>query len=335
VASARFGFLQGVFAGLVVAALLFVLNYSKVEVAKHRLDGDSCRSPVDRSGVQQRCLDENAWMLFILKLQGFIFFGTADSLLSQVTSRVEDRTQQPPRFVILDFRHVSGFDASAINSILKMKQLAEKNGFVLAFANLTDWMREQLALGGVVDASDDVVRIFSEFDYALEWCEDEIISICRGDDEAEEGDLGSFFARLAMDDKQADAFLGYLDRVTYRKNDVVISQGAVADELFFIESGSLTVILETEEGRSVRLRTVKSGNMVGEMGMYLGFVGDAYRSASVTANEESVLYRLTRASLTRMERESPELAATLHRFIIRLLSTRLMQTNRMVETLMQ
>ena len=335
VAIANFGFLKGVFAGLVVAALLFVVNYSKVEVAKHKLDGDSCRSPVDRSGIQQRCLDEKAELLFILKLQGFIFFGTADSLLNQVTERVDDSSRETPRFVILDFRHVSGFDASAINSIMKMKQLAEKSGFVLVFANLTEWMREQLTIGGVVDEAEDTVRLFSEFDYALEWCEDEIIFLCLGDDAVQDARIDSFLSRLAIDGKQNDAFLKYLERVTYRSGETVISQGAVADELYFIESGSLTVALETEENRTVRLRTVKSGNVVGEMGMYLGLSGDAYRSASVTANEESVLYRLTRKSLIRMERKNPDLAAALHRFIITLLSTRLIQTNRMVETLMK
>ncbi|MBN1883093.1 MAG: SLC26A/SulP transporter family protein [Deltaproteobacteria bacterium] len=335
VAIAHFGFLKGVFAGLVVAALLFVVNYSKVEVAKHKLDGDSCRSPVDRSTIHQRCLDENVWMLFILKLQGFIFFGTADSLLNQVSARVDDQSQETPRFVILDFRHVSGFDASAVNSIMKMKQLAEKSGFMLVFTNLTDWMRDQLAIGGVVDETGDVVRVFSEFDYALEWCENEIIAMCLGDDGTEVSDIDVFLSRLDIDEMDIGVFLGYLERVTCRANDMVITQGAVADELYFIESGSLTVTLETEEGRSVRLRTVKSGNVVGEMGMYLGLSGDAYRSASVTANETSVLYRLTRESLGRMERKSPDLAAALHRFIITLLSTRLAQTNRMVETLMK
>ena len=335
VAIAHFGFLKGVFAGLVVAALLFVVNYSKVEVAKYKLDGDSCRSPVDRSGIQQRCLDDNAGLLFILKLQGFIFFGTADSLLNQVTDRVDDSLKETPRFVILDFHHVSGFDASAINSIMKMKQLAEKRGFVLVFANLTNWMRDQLTIGGVVDETEDIVRIFSEFDYALEWCEDKIIGIGQGDDSIEDAGIDSFVSCLAINEERIGAFLSYLERVTYRSGETVISQNAVADELYFIESGSLTVVLETKENRSVRLRTVKSGNVVGEMGMYLGLSGDAYRSASVTANEECVLYRLTRESLVRMERESPDLAAALHRFIITLLSTRLMQTNRLVETLMK
>jgi SulP family sulfate permease len=270
-----------------------------------------------------------------LQLQGFIFFGTADSLLGQVTERVDDASQEPPRFVILDFRHVSGFDASAINSIMKMKQLGEKSGFVLVFANLTDWMRDQLAIGGVVSEQDTSIRIFSEFDYALEWCEDEIISICMMDDGTDDASIDALLSRLFHNTEQAGLLLEYLERVTYLTDDVVISQGAIADELFFIESGSLTVILATEENRSVRLRTVKAGNVVGEMGMYLGFTGEAYRSASVTANEESVLYRLTRESIARMEQDRPDLAAAFHRFIITLLSTRLMQTNRMVETLMK
>jgi len=332
---AQFGFITGVFTGLAVAVLLFVVNYSKVEVAKYKLDGGSFRSPVDRYESQVKCLDEHAELLFIMKLQGFIFFVTADSLLNQVRARINDKSRMTPRFVMLDFRHVSGFDVSAINSIMKMKQLAVKSDFTLVFTNLTEWMRDQLTIGGVMDETDGIVRIFSEFDYALEWCEDQIINMYQDKDGMRDVSIDSLVSRMKIHAEQVKVFIEYLERVVYQQNDVVIAQNAVADELYFIESGSLTVSLETEETRTVRLRTVKSGNVLGEVGMYQGLFGDAYRSASVTANEESVLYRLTRESLMRMEKEHSELATALHRFVTNLLSTRLIQTNRLVETLMK
>jgi len=335
VAIAHFGFLMGVFAGLVVAVMLFVISYSKVEVVKYSLDGGSCRSPVDRSDSHQYYLDENAGRLCIMKLQGFIFFGTADSLLNRVSDRINDQSQGPPRFVVLDFRHVSGFDASAINSFKKMKHVAEKQGVVIVFTDLTDWMHDQLSIGDVVTETDGIVTVFSEFDYALEWCEDQIITTCWDDIGIEDERIESFLSRMMPQTEQVEVFQDYLERVTYQPNDTVITQNSVADALYFIESGSLTVALETDEGRSVRLRTVKSGNVLGEVGMYQGLFGNAYRSASVKANEKSVLYRLNRASLERMENEHPELATALHRFITNLLSTRLIQTNRMVESLIK
>jgi SulP family sulfate permease len=334
VAIARFGFLVGVFAGLVVAVMLFVISYSKVEVVKYSLDGGSCRSPVDRSDSQQHCLDENAGRLCIMKLQGFIFFGTADSLLNRVSDRIGDRSGGSPRFVILDFRHVSGFDASAVKSFKKMKQLAEKQGVVIVFTDLTDWMYDQLSMGNVVTGTDDIITVFAEFNYALEWCEDRIIAAYGDDICIEDEHIESFLSRMILKAEQVGVFLEYLERVMYRPDDTVITQNSSADALYFIESGSLTVALETDGGRSVWLRTMRSGNVLGEVGMYQGLFGDAYRSASVKANEESVLYRLTRASLERMEHEHSELATALHRFITNLLSTRLMQTNRMVESLM-
>jgi SulP family sulfate permease len=62
-----------------------------------------------------------------------------------------------------------------------------------------------------------------------------------------------------------------------------------------------------------------SGRVVGEIGFYLGQA----RTASVIADVPSIVYRLSRETLTRMEQESPETASALHRVIVHLLSERL------------
>jgi len=75
---------------------------------------------------------------------------------------------------------------------------------------------------------------------------------------------------------------------------------------------------------------MRGGTTVGEMGMYLGTV----RTASVVADRPSKVYRLSRSALKEMERNDPELAAYLHRWMARLLAERLAENNRTIEALL-
>jgi len=81
----------------------------------------------------------------------------------------------------------------------------------------------------------------------------------------------------------------------------------------------------------MRLQTLGVGTAVGEVGLYLGTT----TTASVVAESPAIAYRLTRAELTRMVEQEPELAATFHEFIARLLSERLTAANRTLEAVLR
>ena len=108
------GFLEGVAVGVVVAIVLFVINYSRTSVIKHALSGADFRSRVNRSLEQRAILDEQGQQVYILELQGFIFFGTANNLYEQVKKRVLDQSLPPARFVVLDFARVTGLDSTGL-----------------------------------------------------------------------------------------------------------------------------------------------------------------------------------------------------------------------------
>ena len=81
---------------------------------------------------------------------------------------------------------------------------------------------------------------------------------------------------------------------------------------------------------TVRLRRTGAGTTLGELGFYL----DLPRTASVVADKPGKAYRLSVASLARMESEQPQLAAALHRFMAYLLAERLVNTTQTLETLL-
>jgi SulP family sulfate permease len=93
-------------------------------------------------------LKEHGGQVHVIKLQGYIFFGTANDLYEQVRRRASQDTAAPLRFAVLDFLHISRLDSSALNSFTKLRQLAEARGFALVFTQVSPALRAQFAAGG-------------------------------------------------------------------------------------------------------------------------------------------------------------------------------------------
>ncbi len=216
----------------------------------------------------------------------------------------------------MDLRQVTGVDASAVMSFVKVIHLAEANGFELVLAGASDPVRRQLERGGVVTA-EGVVRFEPDLDRGLQRCEDVVLEEVRSI-ERSGGDQGDALERLPP------GLRTYLERVPLAEGTVLIRQDEPPGDVFVLESGRLRVEMVTPEGTRMRLRTVRRASVVGEIAMYSG----ASRTADVVAETPSVVLRLSRASIERMERSEPELAAALHRWLATTLSERLTDTQR-------
>jgi len=100
--------------------VLFVINYSRLTITKRVSSGAYHHSNVLRTSEEMDMLEAEGEQTYILELQGLIFFGTANKLLNQIRDRIDHPTSKAVRFVILDFRLVSGLDASAVLSFAKL-----------------------------------------------------------------------------------------------------------------------------------------------------------------------------------------------------------------------
>jgi sulfate permease, SulP family len=315
---ATVGYLQGVQIGILATVALFVIEYSRVNVVKHALTGAEFQSRVTRSRSDQQALLEHGQELYILQLQGFIFFGTANNLLERVRGRV-GRVELPRlRFVVLDFDQVSGLDSTAVLSFLKMKQVAQEHGIILLLTAPSTAIRQQLETGGFVGQTEEHVLIFSDLDHGLEWCEDQILT--RLDSSSAEGlqSLQQQLQELLSSSANLAALFNYLELQEVEADTYLIHQGDAPDHIYFVASGRVTARLERPGKTPVRLETMRAGRVVGEIGFYLGRA----RTACVVAEEPSTVYRLTASSLERMEQHAPEAASALHRIIVHLLAER-------------
>ena len=109
----------------------------------------------------------------------------------------------------------------------------------------------------------------------------------------------------------------------------VIEQGAISDDIYFVEEGEGVVQLEPKDGAPVKLAAFGSGTIIGEIAFYRG----EPRSASVIAHTPIVASRLSRAALSRIDAEVPALAARFHQEMARALAGRLQGANRLIHVL--
>jgi sulfate permease, SulP family len=319
-----FGFLQGVAVGMLVAIVIFVVKYSHVSVVKHSLSGVSFQSNVDRAPAQKQVLSEKGGSMYILKLQGFIFFGTANDLYDRIRRRANDGTLQALRFAVLDFRLVNGIDSSAVNTFVKMRDQAGAAGYTLVFAQVP---QEDLTLfrrGGFEPGDTGSFRVFPDLDLAAEWCENEILLSENMLYDHEVYPLEERLRDLFPGDAgEIRELMEYAERKEVPAGFYLIRQNDPPHSLYYLESGRATVNLEDASGQGVRLRTLGPGTIIGELGLYLREPS----TASVVTETQSVFYKITVDELQRMEKEDPHLASAFHRFIIRQMGERLIYTN--------
>lgn len=324
------GFLEGVLLGTVAAIVMFVVNYSRTDIVKHSVSIANYRSRVTRPPHQREILDRYGHRAQILQLQGFLFFGTAHNLLVRTRAWVSSVQEDHPRYLLLDFGGVSGLDTTALLSFTKIRQLAETSDLTLCITAFSPAVGQQLRNGGFI-GDDSVVRVFDSLDRALEWMEERILI----DADCPVFEATSLRGQLlgladpASHERAIDSLLGYLDRQELDAGAVLIRQGDPPDAMYFVESGLITAQIMRANGEILRLETMMGSRVVGELGFYLS----KPRSADVVADESSVVYRLTREALERMEVGHPEAASLMHQLIARLLSERVTHLAATVEAL--
>ena len=319
------GFLEGVITGLLMSVILFVVSYSKVEIIKHELTGKTFHSNVERSESIKNIIDDSGDQTLILPLQGFIFFGSANRLLERIKLHLQSQNEKNLKYLVFDFKQVTGVDSSTINSFNKLRILAELDNFQVLFCNLTPEIISQFEVEGLFTDSMDLFLKFDDLDHGMEWCEEQIIS---------EKTIGSKKQKEEIDEiklfekKFADLLI-YFESRDISQNTTIIEQGSDPDGLYFIKSGRITVELRSSNNK-IRLKSMSSGTVVGEVSLYL----KTQATASVISNTDCKTYFLSHKNFEKLNKETPERAAELHTYIVKLLSDRLAKSNATIQALM-
>lgn len=107
--------------------------------------------------------------------------------------------------------------------------------------------------------------------------------------------------------------VNYLERVCISEGQVLWTSGDAADGLYIIESGVLRARYKFANPTQHFEESMVAGTVAGEMSA----LSDSPRNATVMAEAPSVLWKLSKKSIQRLQIEEPELSRVLVQLILR------------------
>ncbi|MBA9065401.1 MULTISPECIES: SLC26A/SulP transporter family protein [Methylobacterium] len=319
-ATAFFGATTGFLVGVLLAILIFGVQYGQIGAIRRSLSGAERRSSVIRGPDAAARLQEAGGRTRIYTLQGYLFFLNAQAIYRRAGAEAGDL-----RVLILDFRETVGLDSSALIAFRKVGQLAEQRGFDVLLVHLDPAARLQIARNGLT--ADPHIRIRDTLDEALREAEATLLAEAGG---AGPGEV-AVFARHMADRLGStfgpDDFAPYLTVRDLTAGATLMRQGEAADALYFLEQGVVSIEMEVPGRGNLRLRTTTAGTVIGEIALVQG----GRRTATAIAESPCRVVGIDRAGLARMERERPDLALTFQRFLMLELAGKVSDTNRLLE----
>jgi SulP family sulfate permease len=318
----EFGFLPALIFGMLAGCVIFAVDVSRIRIIRHQFGLDERSSSLVRSTEQSAFLLEHGGQVQVLVLSGYLFFGSAYSLLERVTALVAERR---PKTMIFDFSGVTGIDSSAGASFAKIRELLRKNGIRQVMAAMSPAATAILSASAGLDAE---VGRHDHLDTALEEAEDNMLR-AHAAAQGQRRSMIDWLTDVIGDSAVAKELFGRMSPAPRSADGYLCRQGDPTDSLIFVERGPVSVILERQELSSLRVRVFGAHTLVGEVGFFL----DAPRSASLRAAPEAAAWALGRDAFDEFMHRHPKEALALAIHVIRLQSERLTFANRQIASL--
>ncbi|NNL99969.1 MAG: SLC26A/SulP transporter family protein, partial [Gammaproteobacteria bacterium] len=307
------GFMPGIAVGVLLALLLFVLRYSMISAIQGQYSLAGYRSSVERSQSSNKVLDQHGGECLVYTLRGFLFFGTANAILDTIRDDAKVRSSNY-RGILLDLKRVTGMDISALNTFVQIKTLCEISGVQLMYSGVSMETRNSLLMMDAVSRDQGEPLIFPEADYAVEYMEDVLLSVYDGG--ALEKSVRDHLLQIFDDPEKVDILMEAMVKVEVDEREKLFEQGDEDTGLYILDRGTMTALISTEQDGWKRVKKFRPGSLIGEMSAY---TPDHLRTASVVANEPSVLYHLTSERLAELDTGNLMLSASIHELVARTL----------------
>jgi len=319
----QWGFIAGILIGVVIGCTTFALSAARIDSIKYSFDGSEYRSSLDRSRDDQAVLAAHGGKIQGLDLQSYLFFGSANRLYQHVKALLARHPEC--RYLVFDFKLVTGIDSSAAYSFAQIKRTAQDRGIKLVLVHLAPAAEKALRSSEFISKE---VAIVPELDHALEWCENEIITQHQGL-EQEEANLRDWFAQILGSEDDTLELIGRCERLEVDAGETIVNAGDAAESMHFILDGRVGIMVPADQGGTTRVRSLGRYATIGEMGL----VSHAPRSATIQAEVASILYVLSAHQFEIIRNENPALGQKLLTYFVTVMAERLTFANRTIAVL--
>ncbi|KAK4193428.1 sulfate transporter family-domain-containing protein [Podospora australis] len=173
-----YDFVVGIGVGILLAFASMTVQSSRVPAVRASYSGDVVGSTVRRNPTQQHYLRQVGGQINVIKLSGYLFFGTIVSVEDKIRGIISDEhfRKQPIKFLILDLWLVTGIDYSAGEVFNTISRLLDGKGIELVISGVGAERTLTRSLKAVGLGEDNIeVKFLPELNSALEYCENELL----------------------------------------------------------------------------------------------------------------------------------------------------------------
>jgi SulP family sulfate permease len=173
-----YDFVVGIGVGILLAFMSLTFQTSRVSAIRASYSGDVVGSTVRRNPTQQHYLRQVGRQINIIKLSGYLFFGTIVGVEDRIRALISDEefNRRPIKFLVLELRLVTGLDYSAAEVFNTISRLLNGKGIELVISGVDPDHGLGRSLRAVGLGEDGVeVRLLPELNSALEYCENELL----------------------------------------------------------------------------------------------------------------------------------------------------------------
>lgn len=310
------GFLIGIALGLILSLILFVARFSQVSLVETNYSLYDQQSSKLRSIPDQAILKDYGVRAQVYRLQGYIFFGNAQNFSQQLQKSLD--VDHDVVCVAVDFRGVTGFDLSALDSLRGFIQRATTDDVGIILSSTSVRIKEEIMRDFSPRLVENVV-----------WKEDENEAVLT----AEEMLLERFEADVTNDpdlrQRIRRSTIGKLtehlgDQANFEK--LVSSLQSYGSTRNYVDGEAITIAGELQSGMQILVRGHASVFTKQESTLYQLGSGDIIelRSAvrphvatmSTIAEGECTTLHLSSSDLEKLTQDDQELALQIYRYAL-------------------
>ncbi len=315
-----FNLVASVFVGLMFGLVLFAMRNARKPV-RFEWTGEQLHSNCARSRAEIEVLMRQGEKIKVLELEAELFFGAVASLDRSLQASLENS-----HTVILDWSRVRNVDSSIALSLKRWQRAANALNIRTLHAGAT--LQKGNALQFLTHHLPNATTP-PDLDRALEIAENSIISADTTVSAEATSMLQDAMAILkGLSHSQRSIIEANMQQRLYKSGDIVFTTGDPSDQLLIILHGSAGIIIRADQGHDIRITSIRRGGVIGEV----GFLDSAPRSATVVAQEDLMVYVLTRDAFDKLRLNHPEIVYQLMLNLTLDLASRLRHTNKLAST---